>query len=327
MIMETMILSILISFVAALAGGVVAIPLLRSLKAGQPIRELGPESHYKKAGTPTMGGIIMAFGVLVTCLIYMNKLFTYSWVTLAASLAFGLMGGLDDLLKILKHNSDGLRAYQKILFQLVFSVLIAVFAYNNEAIGTKLYVPFFDLEWDLGIWYIPFTTFCIIALTNGVNLTDGLDGLSGGVTMIVSATFTIILYGMAEAGSVVGKDLVIFAAALTGACLGFLRFNSYPARVFMGDLGAFFLGGGIAMLFVLTRLQLMIPLMGIIYTVSDLSVVLQVGSYKLRNKKRIFLMAPLHHHFEKKGIPETKIVSNYMLVTAAACLIALLGVL
>lgn len=325
--METLILSVLISFAAALAGGYFAIPLLRSLKAGQPIRELGPESHYKKAGTPTMGGIIMVFGVLVTLLINIDKLFTYSYVSIAASLAFGLMGGLDDLLKILKHNSDGLRAYQKILFQLVFSILISYFGYKNAGIGTEIFVPFFGIYIDLGIWYIPFTSFCIIALTNGVNLTDGLDGLSAGVTMIVSAAFTVIFFGMSAAGSVVAGDMIIFAAALTGACLGFLRFNSYPARVFMGDLGAFFLGGAIGMMFVVSRLQLLIPLTGIIYTVSDLSVVLQVGSYKLRNKKRIFLMAPLHHHFEKKGIPETKIVSSYMLVTAAACLIALLGVL
>ena len=322
--METLILSVLISFAAAVAGGYFAIPLLRSLKAGQPIRKLGPESHYKKAGTPTMGGIIMVFGVVVTCIIFHKRLFTHSYVSIAAALAFGLMGGLDDLLKLLRHNSDGLRAYQKIIFQFVFSVLIAIFAYKNPAIGSSLYVPFFGIEWDLGIWYIPFTVFTITALTNGVNLCDGLDGLCAGVTMIVSAAFTVIFFSLK---TVIGENMLVFAAAMTGACLGFLRFNSYPARVFMGDLGAFFLGGGIAMMFVVSRLQLMILIMGIIYTVSDLSVVLQVGSYKLRHGKRIFLMAPLHHHFEKKGIPETKIVSTYMLVTAAACLIGLLGVL
>lgn len=325
--METLILSVLISFAAAVAGGYVAIPLLRSLKAGQPIRKLGPESHYKKVGTPTMGGVIMVFGVVVACIIFYKKLYTISYVAIAASLAFGLMGGLDDLLKILRHNSDGLKAYQKIIFQFVFSVLIAIFAYKHPLIGSKLYVPFFGVEWDLGIWYIPFTIFTITALTNGVNLCDGLDGLCAGVTMIVSATFTVIFFGMKNISPVIGENMLVFSAAMTGACLGFLRFNSYPARVFMGDLGAFFLGGGIAMMFVVSRLQLMILLMGIIYTVSDLSVVLQVGSFKLRHGKRVFLMAPLHHHFEKKGIPETKIVSSYMLVTVAACLVGLLAVL
>jgi len=324
--MDILIGSILISFIIALVLGKPMIPLLRRLKAGQPIRDDGPQSHLKKQGTPTMGGVIMMLAVLITCLILLGRASQYTIFALIGSFAYALIGTVDDLIKVLKHNSKGLRAWQKIVLQFLFAILIAVYAYRNPGIGSKLYIPIANVEWDLGIWYIPFTIFVIIALTNSVNLTDGLDGLAAGVTLIDSATFTLLFYGMMAAAidAAISGDMIVFSGAVTGACLGFLRYNVYPARVFMGDSGAFFLGGALSMMAIISRLQIVIPIVGMMFMLSSISDIIQVGSYKLRNKKRVFLMAPLHHHFEQKGIPETKIVSMYMIITTGLCLLTLL---
>jgi len=320
--MHTLIVSILISFITALGIGHFLIPLLRRLKAGQQIRDDGPQTHLSKAGTPTMGGIFITLGVLAVAVIYLNETGRYFWAAVIGAMAYGLIGLIDDLIIVLKRRSLGLRPRQKLAMQFVFAVLIAAYAYNDAAIGSRLFVPIANVEWDLGIWYIPFTVFVILSLTNCVNLTDGLDGLAGGVTLINSAAYTLIFFGLL-ASQAWAQDMVLFAAAVTGGILGFLRYNAYPAKVFMGDTGAFFLGGALAMMAVISRLQILVPVMGLMYVLSGASCILQVGSYKLR-KKRIFRMAPLHHHFEMKGIHETKIVSVYMIITAALCLLSLL---
>lgn len=319
--MQTLIIAILVSFVVALAAGHFLIPVLRRLKAGQQIRDDGPKTHLTKAGTPTMGGIFITLGVLAAVLLFMGETLSYIWFALIGALAYGLIGLIDDLIIVLKRRSLGLKPYQKLAAQFLFAILIALYAYNDPAIGSSLYIPVFNVEWELGVWYIPFTVFVIMALTNSVNLTDGLDGLAGGVTLINAGTYTIIFFAMV--GTYVwAKDMMIFAAALTGGILGFLRYNTYPAKVFMGDTGAFFLGGALVMMAIISRLQILIPIMGLMYVLSSVSCILQVGSYKLR-KKRIFKMAPLHHHFEMKGIHETKIVSTYMIITAVLCLLTL----
>ena len=324
--MHTLIIAILVAFIVALAAGHFLIPVLRRLKAGQQIRDDGPKAHLSKAGTPTMGGVFITLGVLAVCILFagLGESGEYLWVALIGALAYGLIGLIDDLIIVLKHRSLGLRPWQKLAMQVVFAVLIAVYAYQDTSIGSSLYVPIANTYWDLGIWYIPFTVFVIMALTNSVNLTDGLDGLAGGVTIINSAAYTVIFFALA--GKMVwGEDMMIFAAALTGGILGFLRYNSYPAKVFMGDTGAFFLGGALCMMAIVSRLQLLIPIMGLMYVLSSLSCIIQVLSFKLRGK-RVFKMAPLHHHFELKGVHETKIVSTYMIITAVLCLLTLLAI-
>ncbi len=323
--MHQVIFAVLIGFVAALGCGHFLIPVLQKLKAGQSIREDGPQSHLKKAGTPTMGGIFITLGVLVAAAFFLAETGNYLWFAVIGATAFGLIGFIDDLIKVLKHRSLGLRPYQKIVAQVVFAALVAVYAYKNPAIGSKLYVPILDVYWDLGLWYIPFTMFAIIAMTNSVNLTDGLDGLAGSVTLANAAAFTLIFLPLLDQ-TVWGEDMAIFAAALTGAILGFLRYNAFPAKVFMGDVGSFFLGGALTMMGIASRLQLLLPIMGIMYVVSSVSCILQVGSYKLRGGKRIFKMAPLHHHFELSGVHETKIVCVYAIITVVFCLLTLLMV-
>lgn len=319
--MQTLILAILLSFLVSLGLGHIAIPLLHRLKFGQPIREDGPKTHLKKSGTPTMGGIFMALAMIVVALIFIGECGSYLWAAVLGSIAFSIIGLIDDMKKVLEHNSKGLRAWQKIVLQLFFGMLVAIYAYYNPQIGSELYIPFWGQTLDLGIWYIPFCVIFMIALTNSVNLTDGLDGLAGSVTVVDAAAFALIF--LAAEASVLQKDAMIFAGILVGAVMGFLRYNTYPARVMMGDVGSFLLGGALSMLAIFSKLQLMVPIMGVMFMLSSISCILQVGSYKLR-KKRIFKMAPLHHHFELLGVHETKIVSVYTLITVAACLLAML---
>ena len=321
--MQTLILAVLIGFVVSLGAGFLLIPVLRKMHAGQSIREDGPQSHLSKAGTPTMGGIFITLGVIAGVLVFIGETNRYVCVALICALAYGIIGLIDDLIIVLKHRNLGLKVYQKFGTQLIFAILTAFFAYNDSEIGSALYIPIADVYWDLGIWYIPFTVFVILAVTNCVNLTDGLDGLAGGVTLLDAATITIIFLALGTS-TMWAKDLMIFAAALTGAILGFLRYNTYPAKVFMGDTGSLFLGGAIAAVAIISKLQILIPVIGIMYVLSGLSCILQVGSYKLRHK-RIFKMAPLHHHYELKGVHETKIVSTYMIITAIMCLLTLLA--
>lgn len=321
--MKIMIISVLVSFAVALLAGRFIIPALKKHKAGQHVREDGPQAHLKKEGTPTMGGVIIMIGVVAAMLLFLNEETGYAWFTLIGALAYGLIGLIDDMIIVLKHRSEGLTPKQKLLLQFVFGALISVYAYLDPAIGSSLYIPIANIYVDFGWFYIPFNIFFLMALTNSVNLTDGLDGLAGGVSLVNSVTFALIFMGLASTFTW-SNDLMIFAAALTGGILGFLRYNAYPAKVFMGDTGAFFLGGALSMLAIISRLQIIIPIIGFMFVLSSLSCIIQVAHYK-RTKKRIFKMAPLHHHFELCGIHETKIVTMYMMTTAVLCLITLLA--
>lgn len=321
-------LALLVAFgVAALLGPLV-IPVLHRLKFGQQVRDDGPKTHLKKQNTPTMGGVIILAAVLAATLIFSKDYSMTLWALLMTVL-FGLVGFLDDFIKIIKKRSLGLRAWQKIAAQFVLSLGFAIALYFHPSVGSTIWLD----KLDLGVFYIPFAMFVIIAATNSVNLIDGLDGLSGSVTAIYSMATGVMLVlfvltypaeaiepeAALAAQSLLGglTGLSVFAFAVAGGCLGFLVHNTYPAKVFMGDLGAFTLGGAVSAMALLSRTSLLLPLMGIMYVASSVSVILQVGSYKLR-KKRIFRMAPLHHHFELGGTPETKIVSMYSVVTVIA---------
>lgn len=316
--MSSVIYSILIASLTGIILGPLIIPILRILKFGQNVREDGPRSHLKKSGTPTMGGIIIIISLSVATIL-VNKGFSGSYaVAMVTALGYGLIGLLDDGIKIIRSRSLGLRAYQKLLGQIAFATILAWYAYTNPAIGSKVLIPFTRTSVDIGMWYIPFIIFVIVATTNSVNLTDGLDGLASSVTMVVSLFFIFVCYAFNM------DELSIFAAGIVGACLGFLKFNSYPAQVFMGDTGSLALGGAISALAVLTGLTLYLPIIGIVYVVESLSVIIQVISFKLTGK-RVFKMSPLHHHFELSGWHETKVVSTFSIITALLCLIGLLS--
>ena len=292
-----------------------SIPLLQRLKTGQSIREEGPESHLKKSGTPTMGGIAIVAAVLMVSIVtreYSADLL----LILGAFLLFGVLGFLDDYLKVVRQHNLGLRAWQKLAGQLILAGGIAVYkVFFTEGAGQVL-IPFLNERMDLGILAIPFLTFVVTAMTNGVNLTDGLDGLASGVTALVALFFALasVPLGFGATG--------VFFSALTGACIGFLFFNRHPARVFMGDTGSLALGGGIAAASILMEMELFLLIVGLVYVAETLSVVLQVASFKLRGK-RIFKMAPLHHHFELSGMKEQQVVGSFCLVTLILCVIGL----
>lgn len=296
------------------------IPLLKKMKFGQTEREEGPQSHLVKSGTPTMGGIMFLIALIAAVLIFAAD----SPVTLCALLvtvAFALVGFWDDFIKIQFKRSLGLKAYQKIILQFVFAIGAALWLYFSPDVGSKLIIPIWNIEWDMGIFYIPFAVFVIIAAVNSVNLIDGLDGLSSSVTLVFMLFYAAIFIMLRRADS---TQMAVFCMALGGGLLGFLRFNSFKAQVFMGDTGSLALGGAVAMVALISRTAILLPIMGLCYVATSVSVILQVGSYKLRNKKRIFRMAPLHHHFELGGHSETKIVFMYSMVTIICCVVALL---
>ena len=231
---------------------------------------------------------------------------------------FGLIGFFDDYLKVIKKNNLGLRAYQKFGLQIVISVILAVFLANCSEGSTLVFIPFANIYVDFGIWYIPFIVFVVLAMTNAVNLTDGLDGLASGVTALVTLFFSIagVIYGLA-AGA-------YFCAAVCGGCLGFLVFNRNPAKIFMGDTGSLALGGGLAAAAIVMKMELFLPIAGLLYVIEALSVVLQVGYFKLTKGKRLFRMAPIHHHFEKCGFREVQVVIAFWIFTAVCCFASLI---
>lgn len=329
--MQQLIFAVLLAFSVPLLLGIPVIPALKRLKLGQTERDDGPQSHLVKEGTPTMGGLLILAGIFAGTLAFSMEGMEFIIPALLTTFAYGLVGFLDDFIKVNRKRSLGLRAYQKIIFQFGFAFIVALYAYRNAYIGPTVVLPILGTEWDMGLLYIPFVMFVMIAIVNAVNLTDGLDGLASGVTLIYSIGMVAIFVMMASAELMNGqefysvnlRDMSVFSAAVAGACLGFLRYNSYPAKVFMGDTGSFALGGAIGMMAICSRAVFLLPIMGICFVASAVSVILQVGSYKLRHK-RIFKMAPLHHHFELLGIPETKIVSMYMIITAILCLLCLL---
>ncbi|MBC8590714.1 phospho-N-acetylmuramoyl-pentapeptide-transferase [Wansuia hejianensis] len=306
--------TIIISFLITLMLGPIVIPMLRRLNIGQSIREEGPKSHMIKSGTPTMGGLIIIIALLIT--VFSSGLLNKDmYVLLLSTLGFGLIGFIDDYIKVVKRRNLGLKAYQKLIGQVVLAVILALYQSNTSALGTKLIVPFMKEQYlDLGIFYVPFIAFVVVGTVNSVNLTDGLDGLASGVTLIVLSFFGLISlnWGM--------DNISIFSAALSGGCLGFLMHNAYPAKVFMGDTGSMALGGAVSAIAILLNLPLIIPIVGGIYFIEALSVIIQVLSFKFTGK-RVFLMSPLHHHFEHKGWKETKVVAIFWSITVLLCLI------
>ncbi|ABR49032.1 phospho-N-acetylmuramoyl-pentapeptide-transferase [Alkaliphilus metalliredigens QYMF] len=320
--------TIIIGFIITLILGPLTIPFLRRLKVGQTIREEGPKTHMAKSGTPTIGGIILIMSIIITSLTS-GLINEELWIALAATVAFGIIGFIDDFIKVILKRNLGLRAYQKLILQGTIAVILAIYQSRTSIMGTEVIVPFvgegitiagFTITQtiDLGILYIPFIVFVVVATVNSVNLTDGLDGLAAGVTLIIAAFFALVAMSWGYV------SLAIFAAAITGACLGFLKFNSHPAQVFMGDTGSLALGGAIATIAVLMNVVLIIPIVGGIYFAEAVSVILQVISFKLTGK-RIFKMSPLHHHYELSGWAETKVVIVFWVVTVILCLVGMLA--
>lgn len=293
------------------------IPFFRQKQFGQYIREEGPQEHRKKAGTPTMGGLAIIAGVFVGMLA-----FDFSYDTLAillTMLAFGVIGFMDDYAKIAKKNNLGLTPKQKIALQLLFSLGIGVYMMHRDGGGTEVFVPFLKEYVDLGWCFLPFVIFTEVAMSNGVNLTDGLDGLATGVTAVVAAVFAVL-------GAVWGEtQLMGSGAVIAGALLGFLLFNRYPARIFMGDTGSMALGGVLSAIAILSKTELLLPIAGIIYVAETLSVIIQVFYFKKTGGKRFFRMAPLHHHFELGGIREYNVVKLFVACTALCGGLALLS--
>lgn len=309
----------MIGFLIVIILGPIFIPMLARFKFGQTVRDEGPQSHLAKNGTPTMGGVMMIVAILITGLTRAT-ISKGLIVGLICIVGFGFVGFLDDFIKIKMKRSLGLKAYQKIILQFALALYIAYYQYSASPSATQLVIPFTNHIINLGIWYIPFMMIFIIGTVNAVNLTDGLDGLASGVTLIVSCFF--ILFAV----SISNSDVAILAAATAGACLGFLGFNAYPAKVFMGDTGSMALGGAVVAFATLTNSPLLIVIVGFIYLAEALSVMIQVTYFKLTNGKRIFKMAPLHHHFEQCGWPETRVVFVFWIVTVVLCWIGVLAV-
>lgn len=331
--MQRFIWAVLLSFAVAMVLGPVFIPWLKKLKFGQTIYDLGPQSHKVKQGTPTMGGIIFAVPMIVvpTILSAPEQRFSFLPMALLSTVGFGLVGFVDDYIKVSKKRSLGLTPMQKIVPQLVVSAALAIWAYLTPSIGSKLVVPFANTEWDLGIFYIPVMMFILVGTVNSANLLDGVDGLCAGVSVIDFAMMGLVCLSLmgtnpAESGNML--NMMVFCGAAVGALLGFLRFNAHPASVFMGDVGSFTIGGALVAVAMVTRMSLLLPIIALAMFVSSLSDIIQVGYFKYTKKKtgtgkRVFRMAPLHHHFELGGMSETRIVSMYMTVTALLCLVTL----
>lgn len=316
--MTRAIYAILIAFIFNIILCPVIIPLLRKLKFGQNVRDDGPETHLVKAGTPTMGGIMILLSMFIASLFFIKGNYDGIMV-LFMTLGYGIIGFIDDYIKVVKKRSLGLRVWQKLVMQFIVTGIFIYYIYAYTDIGTEIYVPFMrGFTVDIGVLFIPFVLCVVLGTVNAVNLTDGLDGLASGVTVLVTLFFMFIAYG-AESG------VLPVAGAAVGSLLGFLLFNSYPAKVFMGDTGSLALGGFIAAMAVLFKLPLFLLIVGIIYVCEAVSVLLQVGFFKLTHGKRIFKMAPLHHHFEKCGYRETKVVSAFYIVTAIGVLVGFIA--
>lgn len=330
--MTDIILKILIGLIIAFIISAVLTPIVIKvvgrLKARQTILHY-VDNHMQKQGTPTMGGIGFIIAVCIASMI--TGIGGAAALSAAVMAAYGLVGGLDDFIKIRFKRNLGLRAYQKVIYQTIIALIIAIYVYRSQVIGSKIYIPFTVIEIDLGMWIIPFVIFIFLAFTNSVNLSDGLDGLAGGITLIFmlfmcAIQLLLINYFINEGfiENIINEyvEIAVFAAAVVGGVLGYLIYNSYPAKVFMGDTGSLALGGAVACVIVFSRLELLAPILGIMFVMSSLSVIIQVIYFKKTGGKRFFLMAPLHHHFERKGIHESKITVIYIIITALAGLLS-----
>jgi phospho-N-acetylmuramoyl-pentapeptide-transferase len=307
---------------------------LRVLKFGQSVRTDGPETHLAKSGTPTMGGILIILSVAVAVLLWSDLHNVYVWLSLGALLGFGLLGFLDDWLKIKYHNSDGLPAWAKFAGQVVVASVVALVLYfSGNPETTRLYIPFFKFPViDMGVIWIPFAIVYVVGWSNAVNLSDGLDGLATGLVIMALLAFAILTYvtGRADWSAYLqipfikgSGELTVFIVALIGACVGFLWFNCHPAEVFMGDAGSLALGGVLGVFSLITKKEILLLVVGGVFVMEVASDILQVGYFKLTKGKRLFKMAPLHHHFELKGWPETKVVTRFWILGGLFAIIAL----
>lgn len=312
------VIPVILAFVFSVILGPFVIPFLRRLKVGQTEREDGVKSHLKKAGTPTMGGLIILGSIVLTSLFYIKD-YPKIIPVLFLTLGFGTIGFLDDYLKVVLKRSDGLMPMQKMALQIIVTGIFAFYLMKWTDVSLKLLVPFTGKYLDIGWLAVPLMFIAVIATVNGVNFTDGLDGLASSVTVLVATFFTVVAVG-------VKSGIEPITCAVVGALLGFLLFNIHPAKVFMGDTGSLALGGFVAGVAYMLQMPLFIPIVGIIYVIEVLSVALQVLYFKATKGKRIFKMAPIHHHFELCGWSETKVVGVFAIITAIACLIGLLGV-
>ena len=333
--MLRMILALILSAAIVLLTGPKFIAWLRKLKLGQTIYELGPQSHQKKQGTPIMGGLCIALGCVVAFIVAGVTLGTWDHMLALLFVALGSMavGFGDDWIKMVKKRHEGLTPWQKIIGQAVVCVGFACYCYFHPEVGSKVIVPFVNIEWDLGIFYIPLLALTVLFMVNSANLQDGLDGILSSVTAVGSIGWAAIaLIAATTAMAAENTTIAVFAMALCGACIGFLRFNHYPATVFMGDTGSMFIGGAVVGMAMLLRQPFLLLLIGFTMVMSSVSVILQRYYYKLTRKifgepRRLFKMSPIHHHFEKCGMKETQIVLMYAIVTLVLSAIAVLSVI
>ena len=321
MINET-ILAIIIAFAVSAILCPIVIPFLHKLKFGQQVREDGPQAHLKKQGTPTMGGLVFLTAVVITSLLYIRD-YPRIIPVLFMTVGFGVIGFLDDYIKIVMKRSEGLNPVQKLIGQFIITGIFVYYLVCSGEVGTSMLVPFtggfeHGLYLNLGFLFIPFVFFVVLGTDNGVNFTDGLDGLCTSVTILVATFLTIISIGE-------NSGISPITGAVVGSLLGFLLFNVYPAKVFMGDTGSLALGGFVSASAFMMQIPLFIPIIGLIYLVEVLSVIMQVSYFKATHGKLIFRMAPIHHHFELGGWSETRVVAVFSIVTALLCLVAYLG--
>ena len=313
-----------IAFIVCIVLCPIMIPILHKLKFGQNVRDDGPKTHLKKSGTPTMGGIMIIAAIIVSSLIFIPK-YPRILPVLLMTVGFGFIGFVDDYLKVVKKKSEGLKVWQKLFMQLIMTSIFAYYLFMHKEIGSSILVPFTGtstngLMLNLGILYIPFVYMVVLGTDNGVNFTDGLDGLCSSVTIIIAIFFAI-------AAMLESSPVAPIAAAVVGSLLAFLFYNTYPAKVFMGDTGSLALGGFISSYALTMRYPIFILIVGFVYFMEVLSVIMQVGYFKATKGKRIFRMAPIHHHFELGGMEETRVVMMFVIVTVLLCSTAYVGLI
>lgn len=323
-------LPIIISFAICALLCPFCIPFLRKLKFGQNVRDDGPESHLKKAGTPTMGGVMIMLAVIVASLVMIFVFDNYEIIPVVVLMVgFGLVGFLDDFIKIVKKRSLGLKAWQKLILQFVFTAIfvltigpVSLISKGNSLLDiTKITIPFTSYEFQMPMWlFLIFVVFVVLGTVNGTNFTDGLDGLASSVTSVVAGFFLL-------AAMLINKNYASISGIMLGALLAFLLFNAHPAKVFMGDTGSLALGGYVAGIALMLKMPIIIIIVGLIYFVEVLSVMLQVSYFKLTHGKRIFKMAPIHHHFELCGYSETQVVTAFTIVTFILCMLGLVSMM
>ncbi|MEW6291155.1 MAG: phospho-N-acetylmuramoyl-pentapeptide-transferase [Thermodesulfobacteriota bacterium] len=325
--------AIVTGFLIALLLGPHFIRLVQRMQVGQVVRDDGPESHFSKRGVPTMGGVLIIAAVTISTLLWVDLTNKFVWMILAITLWYGAIGSIDDWRKIKKKNSKGLSARAKMVLQIAGVVAVGAFLLNQPGFDTSLSFPFLkNVKPDLGVFYIVFMVLVVAGSSNAVNLTDGLDGLAIGPTVVTSGVYLLFSYLAGHAGLAAylqipfvpgAGEVTVFCGALAGASLGFLWFNAYPAEVFMGDVGSLAIGGALGVVAVIIKQEILLVLVGGIFVMEAISVILQVGYFKISGGKRIFLMAPFHHHFEKKGWVEPKVVVRFWIVSIILGLMAL----